>query len=64
MKVEITLDNVDGSKSLSKTFNLDGTGLSQLVFELMNPDVLGCTICKKNVLKPLAKMEGTYVHKT
>ncbi len=56
MKVEITLDRVDGSKSVSKTLSLDGTGLSQLSFMLASKDVIGCTISKKDALKYIKQL--------
>lgn len=48
MRIQITLDHYDGSKSKVTTVDLDGTGLNQIAFMLMNASVCGATITKCN----------------
>lgn len=46
MRVVVTLDKYDGSKSKTAELDLDGFGLNQLAFMLMNRDVCGATLTK------------------
>ena len=55
MRVAITKDMLDGSESQIKDFNLDGTGMTQLLFMLMQKGTMSITITKKDVLKQLKK---------
>ena len=59
MKVFITLDYTNGEQSKQRVLDLDGTGLSQLSFMMMEAGVIGCTITKTNPLgKKWDKLPG------
>lgn len=49
----ITLDYYDGTRSKAKKIDLDGFGMSEMIFLLMNRDVCGFTVTKENALKGL-----------
>lgn len=55
MKVQITKDFWDGSKSKSKIVNLDGLSISALSFILMESGVAGITITRVENLNYMIK---------
>jgi len=57
MRVVITKDMFDGTKSKGKELYLEGASMSDLIFMLMTGDVAGLTITKADVLQGLKHME-------
>lgn len=57
MRVVITKDCIDGSRSQAGTFNLDGLSVQQLVFMLTHADVASITITKADLLSRLDRLE-------
>lgn len=58
MRVVITLDRFDGSRSQGKELYLDGSGFTQLAFMLAEKSVAGATITKADVLNGIKQMES------
>lgn len=57
MLVTITLDKIDGSQSKIKTCYADEFNFNALVFKLMESDVVGFTVTKReNILKIAEKV--------
>lgn len=60
MKVLITLDTYDGSKSKTREVDLENVSGQQLMYLMMQADVYGVTITKADtLLKGVQRMENT-----